>query len=91
MIPSNKTELISEIQKHFASLWKDLENFPKGFSDREELEWQVKNTKVSVNNLISYLIWWWELILKWNKNFKNPEKLELINWFLSKYRKESLI
>ena len=38
MIPSNKTELISEIQKHFASLWKDLENFPKGFSDREELE-----------------------------------------------------
>lgn len=77
MIPSNKTELISEIQKHFASLWKDLENFPKEFSDREELEWQVKNTKVSVNNLISYLIWWWEMILKWNKNFKNPEKLEL--------------
>ena len=82
MIPSNKGELISEIKKHFTTLWKDLEIFPAQLANRKELEWQIKDTKVSVNNLISYLIWRWELVLKWERNFEAPEKLQLPEiWF----------
>ena len=75
MIPSNKDELISEIKEHFTTLRKDLEIFPAELANRKELEWQIKDTKVSVNNLISYLIWRWELVLKWERNFETPEKL----------------
>jgi hypothetical protein len=45
----------------------DLERINEDNSEIKTLEWQVANTKVSVNDLISYLIWWWELVLKWNK------------------------
>ena len=82
MTPSNKDELISEIKKHFTTLRKDLETFPAELANRKELEWQIKDTKASVNNLISYLIWRWELVLKWERNFETPEELQLPEiWF----------
>ena len=82
MIPKNKDELISEVKKHFTTLWKDLEIFPAELANRKELEWQIKDTKASVNNLISYLIWRWELVLKWERNFETPEELQLPEiWF----------
>ena len=56
MIPSNKDELISEIKKHFTTLRKDLETFPAELANCKKLEGQIKDTKASVNNLISYLI-----------------------------------
>lgn len=77
MVPQNKEELIYEIKTNFSKLWLDLESFPENLAAEQELEWQVKNTKVSVNNLVSYLIWWWNLVLKWEKNFENVENLEL--------------
>ena len=82
MIPKNKGELISEIKKHFTTLWKDLETLPAQLANRKQLEWQIKDTKASVNNLISYLIWRWDLVLKWERNFETPEELQLPEiWF----------
>ena len=82
MIPKNKDELISEIKKHFTTLWKDLETLPAELANRKELEWKIKDIKASVNNLISYLIWRWELVLKWERNFETPEELQLPEiWF----------
>ena len=82
MIPKNKNELISEFKKHFTTLRKDLEIFPAQLANRKQLEWQIKDTKASVNNLISYLIWRWDLVLKWERNFETPEELQLPEiWF----------
>ena len=38
MIPKNKDELISEIKKHFTTLWKDLETLAAELANRKELE-----------------------------------------------------
>ena len=34
-----------------------------------------ENTKMSIKNLISYLLWWWELVLKWIKKYEENEKI----------------
>ena len=69
-------------KKHFTTLWKDLETLPAELANRKELEWKIKDIKASVNNLISYLIWRWELVLKWERNFETPEELQLPEiWF----------
>jgi hypothetical protein len=40
------------------------------------MEWQVKNTKMNLNNLLSYLIGWGKLVLKWEKKKKKWESID---------------
>ena len=77
MIPKNKAELQTEIKTHFLKLFSELEDFPVQYADKKELEWQRKGTLVSVNDLLAYLIGWWNLVLKWEKFFENIDEIDL--------------
>lgn len=75
MVPKNKEELLSEIKIHSQKLLSELEKIPEKSLYIKELEWQVKDTFVSVHNLLSYLVWRWELVLKWEQlksSWKEP-------------------
>ena len=65
-IPSNKEELIIAIESNYKKLKAEIDSIPEDFSDIKTLEGHSKETEMSVKNLISYLIGWGELVLKWN-------------------------
>ena len=63
------------IQNNYLELKKGLEDILNSLVDKKDLEWHMKNTKMSIKNLISYLLWWWELVLKWIKKYEENEKI----------------
>ncbi|KFE97106.1 ClbS/DfsB family four-helix bundle protein [Chryseobacterium luteum] len=66
-VPATKEELLQAIQTNYSKLHKELENIPDDRAAVRELEGHAKDTVMSVNNLLSYLIGWGELVLKWNE------------------------
>jgi len=72
-IPQNKKELLLEIETTYAKLREDLLSVPQTISGKLSLEGHAKGTRMSVNNLVSYLIGWGELVLKWHR-IKNQGK-----------------
>ncbi|MEQ3499341.1 ClbS/DfsB family four-helix bundle protein [Tenacibaculum sp. SSH1-16] len=65
-VPKNKEELIFEIENNYSKLKKDLESIPTELTKEKELEGHAKETKMSVSDLVAYLVGWSELVLKWN-------------------------
>ncbi|WP_210150608.1 ClbS/DfsB family four-helix bundle protein [Chryseobacterium scophthalmum] len=65
-IPSNKEELIIAIESNYKKLKAEIDSIPEDLSDVKTLESHSKGTEMSVKNLLSYLIGWGELVLKWN-------------------------
>lgn len=74
-VPKNKEELILAIENSYSKLKKDLEILPLELTSEKELEGHAKGTKMSVSNLVAYLIGWGELVLKWN--YKKDNKLDV--------------
>jgi len=72
-IPKNKEELIIAIVASYDKLKKDLDSIPTSLTDKKELEGHVKGTLMSIADLVSYLIGWGELVLKWNKKKEKNE------------------
>lgn len=70
-IPSTKEELLNAIEVNYAKLKIDLENISKINASLKQLEGHSKNSLMSVNNLIAYLIGWGQLVLKWNEKKQN--------------------
>lgn len=66
-IPQNKEELIYAINYSYAKLKVDLEDIPSELTQRKDLPGHAKGTKMSIVNLVAYLIGWGELVLKWNR------------------------
>ncbi|MDG1147389.1 MAG: ClbS/DfsB family four-helix bundle protein [Crocinitomicaceae bacterium] len=66
-IPKNKAELIHEIEASYIKLKLDLINIPADQAVAKELAGHAKGTEMSVSNVVSYLIGWGELVLKWNQ------------------------
>ncbi len=66
-VPKNKEELIFEIENNYSKLKKDLETIPTELTKEKELEGHAKDTKMSISDLVAYLIGWGELVLKWNR------------------------
>ena len=64
-IPTTKGELISAINGRFAKLNAALDAVPLDIADEKSMEGHAKDTMMSANNLVSYLIGWNELVLKW--------------------------
>ena len=75
-IPKNKEELIFAIESSYAKLKQDLETVPAELVLKKELEGHAKNTKMSVSNLVAYLIGWGELVLKWNLKKQRGEPVD---------------
>lgn len=65
-IPSNKEELIIAIESNYKKLKAEIDLTSEELSDVKTLEGHSKESVMSVKNLISYLIGWGELVLKWN-------------------------
>ena len=65
-VPKDKDELIKAISDNYEKLSKELSNIPENFTDKKELDGHSKNTLMSINNLVAYLVGWGQMVLKWN-------------------------
>lgn len=71
---------IDDDKRAFESLWVTIDELEISTENIENIK-----QKLEKNDFI--FVSWWNTFFC----FKNLKKLELTNWFLSKYRKESLI
>ena len=65
-IQKSKAELIKEINESFEKLQKELVTIPIELSEKHGIEGHSKNSVISLNNLLAYLIGWGQLVLKWH-------------------------
>lgn len=75
-VPINKEELQKAIGTNYNKLKKELSTIPVELTSIKDLEGHAKDTTMSINNLISYLIGWGELVLKWNQGKDNNEPVD---------------
>lgn len=75
-VPANKQELQIAIETNYSKLKKELSTIPVELTSISNLEGHAKNTMMSINNLVSYLIGWGELVLKWNIKKDNNETVD---------------
>jgi hypothetical protein len=66
-IPKEKSELQNAINESYVKLRAEFENIPIEFENNKELAGHAKNTLISINNLLAYLIGWGQLVLKWQE------------------------
>ncbi len=64
-VPQNKNELLNAINVNFEKLLKDLHAVPLSLALTPSMEGHVKGTEMSPANLVSYLLGWNELVLRW--------------------------
>lgn len=72
-VPGNKEELLKAIRENFSKLNKELSTIPYEMTTVQELQGHSKNTLMSINNLVAYLLGWGELVLNWNRKKENRE------------------
>ena len=72
-VPVNKEELQNAIKINYNKLKEELLSIPHELTTVPNLEGHMKNTTMSINNLISYLNGWGELVLKWNTKKERNE------------------
>lgn len=65
-IPKDKDELRKAIIDNYKKLTTELANIPIDLTEKKELDGHLKNTLMSINNLVAYLVGWGQLVLKWN-------------------------
>lgn len=75
-VPANKDELQIAIKTNYNKLKKDLSDIPVELTTILNLEGHAKGTMMSINNLLSYLTGWGELVLKWNIKKNNNEAVD---------------
>lgn len=70
-IPKDKDELVKAIVENYKKLTIELSTIPSDLTTNKELEGHSKNTLMSIDNLVAYLVGWGQLVLKWyNKKEK---------------------
>lgn len=65
-IPKDKKELLNAIVDNYKKLTTEFSNIPLALTDIKQLEGHSKNTFMSINNLLAYLVGWGQLVLKWS-------------------------
>src|SRR5690606_3536738 len=75
-IPKNKNELLQASAMAYERLKIELLTIPPELTAAAELEGHVKGSVISVNNLLSYLIGWGELVIKWYTKKEAGEAVE---------------
>ncbi len=75
-VPINKKELQKAIISNYTKLKKELLTIPFEKTSINELEGHSKGTLMNINNLISYLVGWGELVIKWNEKKDNNEAVD---------------
>ncbi|AZU49904.1 hypothetical protein C3B79_4213 [Aeromonas hydrophila] len=64
-IPADKAELLLAIETNFGKLLKALLAVPESLTQEPVMGGHSKGTRMSVANLVTYLIGWNELVIKW--------------------------
>ncbi|MFC7065831.1 ClbS/DfsB family four-helix bundle protein [Brucella rhizosphaerae] len=64
-VPATRQELVQAIQTNYARLALDLARVTPGRAMEKTMEGHAKGTLMSVHDLVSYLVGWNELVLKW--------------------------
>ncbi|MEM1124534.1 MAG: ClbS/DfsB family four-helix bundle protein, partial [Bacteroidota bacterium] len=59
-----------------AKLRQEIKETPVEWTDLTELDGHAKGTKMTVKNLISYLVGWGELVLKWHRLKTNNQTVD---------------
>ena len=75
-VPNSKKELEDAINTNYNKLRKDLSDITPEQAIANELEGHANGTMMSINNLVSYLLGWGELVLKWNTKKDNNEAVD---------------
>jgi hypothetical protein len=75
-VPVNKEELQKAIETNYSKLKNELSDIPVEWTSIANLEGHKKGTTMSVNNLVSYLIGWGALVLKWNRSKESNEPVD---------------
>ncbi len=65
-VPKNKDELTKAISDNYQKLKKELLSIPIELTKEDSLPGHKMNTKMSISNLVSYLLGWGNLVLKWH-------------------------
>jgi len=64
-VPQTKAELLLAIDKNFRQLMGYLKNIPEEMTSVHSMAGHVKDTEMRVRDLVSYLIGWNNLVVKW--------------------------
>lgn len=64
-VPQTKAELLLAIDKNFSKLMSYLNSIPPETTSNNSMDGHVKGTKMSVRDLVSYLLGWNTLVVKW--------------------------
>lgn len=75
-IPKSREELLEAIETNFERLVKDLGAVPAQEANEATLEGHAKGTMMSVHNLVSYLLGWNILVLKWIEKDAKGERID---------------
>lgn len=75
-VPTNKEELLKAIETNYEKLKNELATVSYDMSTLKNLEGHAKGTTMSINNLLSYLIGWGKLVLKWNDKKERNEPVD---------------
>ena len=75
-IPKTRQELLDAIETNVDCLAKDLETVPANRTNETTLEGHAKGTMISVHNLVSYLLGWNCIVLKWIKKDAKGEPID---------------
>lgn len=74
-VPKTKDELLKEIDKNFSSLLKKLDQLSEEEAFSMALDGHAKGTRMSVAQLVSYLLGWGELVLHWHEEEKRGKEI----------------
>lgn len=77
-IPNSKQELIAAINSTYAKLAQELARVPPALARAPVLEGQVKGTRMSVCDLLAYLVGWNELVLHWHAQLRDGKRMDEI-------------
>lgn len=75
-IPNSKQELVEAITTTYAKLMQELACVPPALARDPVLEGQVQGTRMSVCDLLAYLVGWNELVLHWHAQLRDGKRIE---------------
>lgn len=75
-VPQTKAELLEAIAVTYDRLADDLETVPEQLVAEASLEGHAKGKLISIRDLVSYLIGWNELVLKWHARKRTGEAVD---------------
>ena len=77
-IPHSKQELVEAMTTTYAKLMLELARVPPALAREPVLEGQVKGTRMSVCDLLAYLVGWNELVLHWHAQLRDGKRMDEI-------------